>query len=348
MSFLSICIPSFNRSQYLRPLLESILCQDFDDFEIVICEDFSPEREEICRVVNDVQAEHRGVAIRLHLNEVNFGYDRNLRQLINLSCGEYCLFMGNDDLLASGALRKVAASLRRYPKVGVATRSYSYFYKDKAQPIDTVSYADDDRLFFAGPEAVEFFFRRVGVISGIVVHRESAKKVETSMFDGYLYYQMYLAGAILTFRDGYYFRDVITFNRDSEAPDFGNSDSESKVFVPGVYRPDSRVHMVKGMLKIAKHIEKDFNVPVYRRVKRDIAKYFYPYIRDQLELNFISYIDLVFRLAKLGFWSEPFFYIHACLAFSLKQKTYDSLVRHVRKRLGRSPNLGLYTGQSVK
>ena len=34
----SVCIPAYNRPHYLGSLLDSILAQEFHDFEIVICE----------------------------------------------------------------------------------------------------------------------------------------------------------------------------------------------------------------------------------------------------------------------------------------------------------------------
>lgn len=39
---LSVCIPAYNRA-VLDELLRSVLSQDFGDFEIVVCEDPSPE-----------------------------------------------------------------------------------------------------------------------------------------------------------------------------------------------------------------------------------------------------------------------------------------------------------------
>ena len=99
---ISVCIPAYNRAALLQPLLESILTQDYDNFEIVICEDDSPERQAIAEVVARYAATHPG-RIRLFENEQNLGYDRNLRRLIELAEGDYCMFMGNDDLLAPGA-----------------------------------------------------------------------------------------------------------------------------------------------------------------------------------------------------------------------------------------------------
>ncbi|EAM4312517.1 glycosyltransferase, partial [Salmonella enterica subsp. enterica] len=45
--FISICIPSYNRAEFLEPLLDSIYNQDYclknNDFEVIVCEDKSPQ-----------------------------------------------------------------------------------------------------------------------------------------------------------------------------------------------------------------------------------------------------------------------------------------------------------------
>lgn len=44
---------------------------------------------------------------------------------------------------------------------------------------------------------------------------------------------MYLAGMLMAEGQGYYFSDVMTLSRDTEAPDFGNAGTEKGVFTPG-------------------------------------------------------------------------------------------------------------------
>jgi glycosyltransferase involved in cell wall biosynthesis len=44
MPLISVCIPAYNRAGVLPAVLDSLLSQDFDDFDIVIAEDSSPER----------------------------------------------------------------------------------------------------------------------------------------------------------------------------------------------------------------------------------------------------------------------------------------------------------------
>jgi glycosyltransferase involved in cell wall biosynthesis len=45
----SVCIPTYNTARYLPEAIESVLCQEFDDNELVICDNASTDdTSEIC------------------------------------------------------------------------------------------------------------------------------------------------------------------------------------------------------------------------------------------------------------------------------------------------------------
>ncbi|QSX32685.1 glycosyltransferase family 2 protein [Shewanella avicenniae] len=342
--FISICIPSYNRVEFLYPLLDSVYSQvgDFNqnEFEVVICEDVSPQRDQIIKAFNSyVEAKSIDNA-RLCLNTVNLGYDKNLRNCIESAKGKYCMILGNDDLLNVGALEKVISTLKKEPEIVLCTRAYSWFKSNPNEIIDTVKHLPSDKLFEPGLDAIRFFFRRVGVISGFVVNVDKAKQLATDKFDGHLYYQMYLAGMLVSEGKGYYFSDVITLSRDSETPDFGNAAGEKGIFVPGGYVPEGRIHMVKGLLNIAKDIEENTHIDdAYISIKKDLAHYFYPYIRDQLNLPIKNYILMVKRFMDIGFKNEMFFYVHVVVGYILKSSRYDLFIKYVRDRLGSTPKI---------
>ncbi|MDE9550830.1 glycosyltransferase family 2 protein [Xenorhabdus bovienii] len=343
--FLSICIPSYNRSKYLIPLLESIYNQDYarkhNNFEVVICEDVSPQRDIIISEFNKFLEQTKVNNLRLILNQENLGYDKNLRNCISQARGKYCLIMGNDDLLNENALQKVVDVLTANPDIVVTTRAYAWFKDDPKKLCDTVRHLPKGKLFEPGLEAIRFFFRRVGVISGFIVNTKKAQAIATEQFDGRLYYQMYLAGTLLTQGQGYYFSEIITLSRDSEAPDFGNAKTEKGIFIPGGYKPEGRLHMVGGLLDIAKYIETTSKIPeVYISIKKDLANYFYPYIRDQLSIPFRDYLSMINKFRQLGFNNEPFFYLHVILGFFLKKNGYDYLIKKIRSSIGSTPKIG--------
>jgi glycosyltransferase involved in cell wall biosynthesis len=167
-SLITVCIPAYNRAKLLAPLLESIFSQAFDDFDVLICEDGSPEREAIAVVVRRFQQLYPG-RIQYEENPANLGYDGNIRRLTELASGRYCLFMGNDDLLCEGALASIAASIAAHPECGVVVRSYASFEGDPAHHKQVFRYFPQEYVLPAGVQAVATAYRRSVVISGMAL-----------------------------------------------------------------------------------------------------------------------------------------------------------------------------------
>lgn len=342
MKKLSVCIPAYNRHQFMNELLDSIIEQIDPSIEIVICEDKSPERELIRQCIQNKVA-GRGLIeqIKYFENEKNLGYDANLRNLLEKANGEYCLFMGNDDILMPGAIQTILKIVNRYPDVGVITRAYKCFSGNPENVKLVIKQLPQDELFMPGPTAIRFFFRRVGVLSGLVFKREPAVHIGTNQFDGHLYYQMYIAGMLLKEYCGYYISDFLTLSRADVSPDFGNAINEKGNFTPGRYTADARICMVEGLLKIADKIDDTTNKVVYDAVKKDISIYFYPYIRDQLRLPLGEYLTMIEKFMDMGMKNEIYFYFHCILGYVLKMEGYDFLIERVRGILGRSPRIGI-------
>ena len=346
MPLISVCIPAYNRAGVLPALLDSILNQDFDDFDIVIAEDASPERQAIAAKVAEYQQQF-GEKLKYFENSQTLGYDGNIRRLVELATGKYVLFMGNDDLLAGGALSTVANAVRERQDVGVILRSYSSFLTDPEKLVQVFRYFDEDRVFPPGPETVVTFFRRCVFISGMVFKRSSAAAYATDKFDGTLLYQQHLAGKILAKESGMYLNRIISFHRLGGVPDFGASVAEQGLFVPKEQTIDSSVHFMRGMLAIANSLDEERSVKVSRRILKDIGNYAYPILSIQADRTFGAFLSYLWQLMKLGFWRVPLFYVYALGLLVLGRKNCDYLITCIKTVLGRDPLLvSVYTGQS--
>jgi abequosyltransferase len=337
---LSVCIPAYNRVEFLSPLLDSIRLQDSPADEIIICEDHSPQREEIAAAATDYQKQYPNFPLRIKLNEENLGYDKNFRSLLNNASGDYCLFMGNDDILLPGAITRIRGAVSQHPDIAVISRAYQWFLNDIGNVQGVARHLDEDRYYEPGLAAVQFFYRRMGVLSGLVFKRLPAVNLATSKYDGFLYYQMHLAGQLLKTHPGYYISTLQTASRDGIAPDFGNAENEKGEFKPGGFAQGSRIHMVDGLLTIARDLDEDDKQAFYQAIRNDIGNYFYPYIRDQLNLPLKTYLRMIVGFKKIGMNNHPMFLLHATLGYLLKKQGYDSLINGIKKILGRSPQIG--------
>lgn len=342
---ISVCIPAYNRAALLPSLLDSIFIQDLDDFEVVIAEDSSPEREEIRLVAADYAAQYPGRLIYKE-NTDNLGYDGNFRNLLELARGEYAFFMGNDDIMAPGALARVAEAVGRYPDVGVLLRSYAAFDDKPDNVVQTFRYFDRELFFPAGRESICTIYRRSVVISGMVIHREEALKFATDRFDGTLLYQLYLVANILVEKNGVFLPEVIALYRNGGTPDFGNSEKEQGKFTPEAQTPESSLHFMRGMLDIVAWVEKERKVKIFDPILRDIGNYSYPIIAIQSRQPLPVFLNYAYELAKMGFWKCGMFYAYFLSLLLLGSRRVDGLICKIKKLIGHTPAIGsVYRGE---
>lgn len=336
----SICVPAYNRAKHLGALLDSIFAQDYRNFEIVVCEDNSRERLEIA-VVIETYAQRYPKIIRYHENAQNLGYDANVRHLIAKARGEFCFFMGNDDLMCPGALAHVAGILDRYSNVGLVLKSYAWFDSSPEKINQEIRYFGEERRFAGGPEAITVCFRRSGVISGYIIHRDAAQAAATDRFDGTLYYQLHLTASVVAAADAVFTPKILVLCRNSEPPEFGNNSKEAGAFTCGSYTPRARLTMVDGALSIIRHHDQTSDFQLAKAVMRDYANYFYPYIKDQLSLKPTDFFSLYLQFARMGLYRYPLFHLNCLVPYLLGEDNTDIATRVVRGYLGRSPQFGI-------
>lgn len=341
---ISVCIPAYNRPEPLRELLESIASQGASDYEIVIREDLSPERLSIRAVVEDFRRSHPRVTTRYVENEANLGYDGNLRALVDSARGLYCMFMGNDDLVAPDGLEVLTAALRAYPETQVVLRTYATFDTGGQQIVHR--YFAENRYFPPGAESIATFFRRSIVISGLCVHRDKSAALRTDRFDGTLLYQLYLTGMLMAGGPGLSVPEVLALYRLGGSPDFGISPVEQS-YVPGKITPDSSLAFVRGMLEIAAHIDRQTNLRVYTLILRDVGNYSYPLFREHAAGPRREYVRYVGALLKLGLWRSPLTWAFLLLLGALGPARSDRLIERLRARLRATPRLGRFSAGRV-
>jgi glycosyltransferase involved in cell wall biosynthesis len=336
---LSVCIPAFNRASLLAPLLDSIFKQNFDDFDILICEDGSPERAAIAGVVHGFQQRHPE-RIRYEENIFNLGYDGNIRRLVERANGQYCVFMGNDDLMCAGALAAIAAAIQRQPDCGVVVRSYATFDVNPEQFNQVYRYFPEEYLLPAGAQAIFTSYRRSVVIPGMVINRDAALAVATSRFDGTLLYQLYLVGMILAKHSVIFVPQIIALRRDGTPPDFGHSAAEQGKFVPHDQTPASSIHFMQGMLSIAKYVEDATQLNVFEEIRSDIGNYSYPILSIQGKRPLGVFTKYGLSLAKLGLWRYPLFHLYFITLLLIGPDRSEKIIKMIKKRLGHTPRFG--------
>lgn len=113
MPFFSVIVPTVNREVLVRRALDSVLTQDFDDFEIVVVDSASTDGTR--DVVRDYAA--RDPRVRLITEEVRRGVCPARNTAVDVSTGEWIVPLDSDDELSTGALALFARHIAAAPHV---------------------------------------------------------------------------------------------------------------------------------------------------------------------------------------------------------------------------------------
>ena len=102
IKILSICIPTFNRANYLDRLLTSISANAQLD-KCSICISDNDSSDNTAEVVRKWQL-NSCLHINYSQNKYNIGADRNYFKAVNMASTRFCWLMGSDDLIDPNAL----------------------------------------------------------------------------------------------------------------------------------------------------------------------------------------------------------------------------------------------------
>ncbi len=107
MVAVTLALPVYNGERHLPETLDSLLAQDFEDFELLISDNGSTDRTP--EIVRAYAAEDDRIVFESH--DVNRGAVWNYNHLVARACGRYLKWCGHDDLCAPSYLRRCVAEL---------------------------------------------------------------------------------------------------------------------------------------------------------------------------------------------------------------------------------------------
>ena len=98
---ISICISSYNGEKYIEETINSLLSQSYKDLEILIIDDSSKDNTlEIVRSFKDSR-------IKYSQNKYNLGSTKNINKMVSNAKGEFCILLGQDDILMPDHIEKI-------------------------------------------------------------------------------------------------------------------------------------------------------------------------------------------------------------------------------------------------
>lgn len=111
----SIAIPAFKK-QFLKEAIDSCISQVYDNFEVIIVNDASPEN--LDEIINNYDDER----IVYYKNDYNCGALNvvdNWNKCLSYCTGDYVICMGDDDRLLPDTLKEYKRLIDKYPGIGL-------------------------------------------------------------------------------------------------------------------------------------------------------------------------------------------------------------------------------------
>lgn len=166
---LSICIATYNRSQFIGESLDSILSQILEGVELIVVDGASPDN------TPEVMSKYilRYPNIRYYREQENSGIDKDYDKAVSYAKGDYCWLMTDDDLLHPTAIKQVLNAIKEAPDLVVVNSeirnaNLTNVLQEKRWPIA------ENREYKA--DQVGSFFSQAGsylsFIGAVVIRRE--------------------------------------------------------------------------------------------------------------------------------------------------------------------------------
>jgi abequosyltransferase len=335
---ISVCIPSFNRPRELGRLLDSIDCRP-ESIEIVISEDCAPRQKDVRNKVSKYTSECE-YEVRYFENEVNLGFDGNLRRLVSLAEGKYVLFMGDDDLFVPGMLdqyinflasKSPAYVLRSYLTVHANGHTEEFRYLPQTKRLDQ------------GEETVAWLFKRSVTICGFTIDRPLAQRASTSDLDGTLLYQVYLMSEACLAHESYFcgipfVHAVQTYREDK--PMFGFSAAERSRYTPGTVSQENSINFTAAYFEVSSYLDEKHGTNLTVRLRKDLSRYSYPFLSIQRKNGIEAFLNYAGRLeTELGFGCTPYFYFYKWSLVFFGERWCDRVIIMIKRILGHTPQL---------
>lgn len=131
MKKVSVIIPAYNKSEYTRRTVESVLIQTYSNVEIIVVDDGSSD--ETAKVMSQF-------AGRIHfIQKVNGGCCSARNAGIRKSSGEYLTFLDCDDLLCPEKLQQCVDYLDKNPRFGFVYTA-AYFIDENDQIVGSYNH----------------------------------------------------------------------------------------------------------------------------------------------------------------------------------------------------------------
>lgn len=145
----SIIVPLYNKADYVRKALESILTQSYTNYEVVIIDDESTDNS--LSIVNDFVKTVESGKWKVE-SQPNSGVAAARNNGVAKSKGEFVCFLDADDWWESTFLEEMDRLIAEYPDAGIYASNYIYYKPGKTHVALSLprGYIDYPKAYYEG------------------------------------------------------------------------------------------------------------------------------------------------------------------------------------------------------
>lgn len=155
MTKLSIIVPIYNVENYLSKCIDSLLNQDYEDYEIILINDGSTDNSE--NIAKNYQKKYKE-KIKLYTKE-NGGLSSARNYGMEKANGEYVFFVDSDDYIQPNCLAKI---MKKIDGKDILIFNYLNIYKDREELFEAFDNQIDNlkaRMLTGTPSACNKVFK---------------------------------------------------------------------------------------------------------------------------------------------------------------------------------------------
>jgi glycosyltransferase involved in cell wall biosynthesis len=164
MKKISICIPTYNRSNLLISQLEFLKVEILpfnDSIEIIVADNSSSYKHRN----NIIDYHNKNDFFELKLNQINLGSIGNIYFLLENVNSEYVWFVSDDDVLLSGVLGRISEILSKHKDLMYIYLNYSAFFEKSDIIHRTPNMLGYSGYYTEGKKVLIDLFKENGTIS---------------------------------------------------------------------------------------------------------------------------------------------------------------------------------------
>lgn len=178
----SIIIPTYNRCNFLKKAIASVLIQEDVSFEIIVSDNCSADNTKgVVKGFSDKR-------IKYFKNKKNIGFPLNIRKCLSKSFGKYIFTLSDDDFILYGNTLSEALKIMKREKVGVGSMGAIHWGRSEKFPCRVFNLSD--KLIVVKPKKNRQLNLKVldinyAFFSGLIF--DNSVTLKTKIIENYMY-----------------------------------------------------------------------------------------------------------------------------------------------------------------